>query len=140
MVGLGTIPAGLQLIFLFFLPESRKSQYYCNSSQNRISPSHTARILLKRGQVEQARVVLSKIYAYASPNHLDSKVCFLGNLAINVADGRISLGQGIASSREAKRGNRPNYYLLGAFSLHSLCSCQSPCPKYVIHHISLPSS
>ena len=80
MVGLGTIPAGLQLIFLFFLPESRKSQYYCNSSPNRVSPSHTARILLKRGQVEQARIVLSKIYAHASPKHLDFKVCFLSNL------------------------------------------------------------
>lgn len=55
MFGLGTIPAGLQLIFLFFLPES-------------------PRILLKRGHVEQARDVLSKIYAHASPNHLDFKV------------------------------------------------------------------
>ena len=80
MVGLGTIPAGLQLIFLFFLPESRKLQYYCNSSQNRVSPSHTARILLKRGQVEQARIVLSKIYAHASRKHLDFKICFLSNL------------------------------------------------------------
>lgn len=55
MFGLGTIPAGLQLIFLLFLPES-------------------PRILLKRGHVEQARDVLSKIYAHASPNHLDFKV------------------------------------------------------------------
>ncbi|KAF8263275.1 general substrate transporter [Lactarius quietus] len=55
MVGLGTIPAGLQLIFLFFLPES-------------------PRILLKRGHVEQARDVISKIYAHASSDHLDFKV------------------------------------------------------------------
>ncbi|KAN0136498.1 MFS sugar transporter [Lactarius tabidus] len=58
MFGLGTIPAGLQLIFLFFLPES-------------------PRILLKRGHVDQARDVLSKIYAHASPNHLDFKVMVL---------------------------------------------------------------
>ncbi|KAI9464133.1 general substrate transporter [Lactarius psammicola] len=55
MVGLGTIPAGLQLIFLFFLPES-------------------PRILLKRGHVEQARDVISKIYAHASAKQIDFKV------------------------------------------------------------------
>jgi len=55
MVGLGTIPASLQLIFLFFLPES-------------------PRILLKRGHVEQARDVMSKIYAHVSSNHIDFKV------------------------------------------------------------------
>lgn len=37
MVGLGTIPAGVHLIFLFFLPESRKSQYCCKFSQSHIS-------------------------------------------------------------------------------------------------------
>ncbi|KAN0136936.1 Major facilitator superfamily domain containing protein [Lactarius tabidus] len=49
------IDAGFaNLIFLFFLPES-------------------PRVLLKRGHVDQARDVLSKIYAHASPNHLDFK-------------------------------------------------------------------
>lgn len=55
MVGLGTIPASLQLIFLFFLPES-------------------PRILLKRGHVEQARDVMSKMYAHASAKQIDFKV------------------------------------------------------------------
>ncbi|KAH9034686.1 general substrate transporter [Lactarius pseudohatsudake] len=55
MVGLGTIPAGLQLIFLFFLPES-------------------PRILLRRGHVDQAHGVMSKIYAHASAAQIDFKV------------------------------------------------------------------
>src|SRR6266702_674131 len=57
-------------------------------------------------------------------------------MAVYAADGRMSLGQGIASSREAERGDCSNYNLLGAFSLHSLRSCQPPCPKFVMHHIS----
>ncbi|KAI0265420.1 general substrate transporter [Gloeopeniophorella convolvens] len=55
MVGLGTVPSGLQLIFLFFLPES-------------------PRILLKRGQVEEARAVMSKVYSHATPEQIDLKV------------------------------------------------------------------
>ncbi|KAH9077811.1 general substrate transporter [Lactarius deliciosus] len=55
MVGLGTIPAALQLIFLFFLPES-------------------PRILLRRGHVGQAHGVMSKIYAHASADQIDFKV------------------------------------------------------------------
>ncbi|KAH9030954.1 general substrate transporter [Lactarius hengduanensis] len=55
MVGLGTIPASLQLIFLFFLPES-------------------PRILLRRGHVDQAHGVMSKIYAHASAAEIDFKV------------------------------------------------------------------
>ncbi|KAI0298359.1 general substrate transporter [Multifurca ochricompacta] len=55
MVGLGTVPAGLQLFFLFFLPES-------------------PRILLKRGQIERARAVMSRIYAHANANQIDFKV------------------------------------------------------------------
>ncbi|KAI0062567.1 general substrate transporter [Artomyces pyxidatus] len=55
MVGLGTVPAGLQVIFLFFLPES-------------------PRILLKRGHVDEARAVMGKIYAHATSEQVDMKV------------------------------------------------------------------
>lgn len=54
MVGLGTVPASLQFIFLFFLPES-------------------PRILLQRGELDAARVILGKIYAYATPEQVDLK-------------------------------------------------------------------
>ncbi|KAH9176895.1 general substrate transporter [Lactarius sanguifluus] len=55
MVGLGTIPAGLQLIFLFILPEPP-----C--------------ILLRGGHVDRAHGVMSKIYAHASAAQIDFKV------------------------------------------------------------------
>jgi len=55
MVGLGAVPAGLQFFFLFFLPES-------------------PRILMRRGNYEAAGVVVSKIYARATPEQIDLKV------------------------------------------------------------------
>ncbi|TCD63427.1 myo-inositol transporter [Steccherinum ochraceum] len=55
MVGLGAVPAGLQFIFLFFLPES-------------------PRILLRRGNVEAARAVMAKVYSKATPEQVDLKV------------------------------------------------------------------
>jgi len=78
MVGLGTVPAGLQLIFLFFLPESRKLLNCYGLFQLPIFmsvPGLTARILLKRGHVEQTRVVMSKIYVHANAEQIDFKVC-----------------------------------------------------------------
>ncbi|KDR76863.1 hypothetical protein GALMADRAFT_138904 [Galerina marginata CBS 339.88] len=55
MVGLGAVPAGLQVIFLFFLPES-------------------PRILLRRGDKVAAHAVMSKIYAFAKPEEVDLKI------------------------------------------------------------------
>ncbi|KAI0029264.1 general substrate transporter [Vararia minispora EC-137] len=55
MVGLGTVPAGIQLFFLFFLPES-------------------PRIMLKWGQVERATWIISKIYASATSEQIELKV------------------------------------------------------------------
>ncbi|EIM87168.1 general substrate transporter [Stereum hirsutum FP-91666 SS1] len=55
MVGLGTVPSGLQFICLWFLPES-------------------PRILLKRGNVDEARRVMGKIYAHATSDQVDLKV------------------------------------------------------------------
>ncbi|KAF9531200.1 general substrate transporter [Crepidotus variabilis] len=55
IVGLGAVPAALQVGFLFFLPES-------------------PRILMRRGDKASARVVMSKIYAFAKPEELDLKV------------------------------------------------------------------
>ncbi|KAH9474495.1 Myo-inositol transporter 1 [Psilocybe cubensis] len=55
MVGLGAVPAGIQIAFLFFLPES-------------------PRILLRRGNHEAAHAVMTKIYAFAKPEEVDLKV------------------------------------------------------------------
>ncbi|KAG6908372.1 hypothetical protein DXG01_004870 [Tephrocybe rancida] len=51
MVGLGSVPAGIQCILLFFLPES-------------------PRILIRRGNMAQAHAIMSKIYAYARPEEV----------------------------------------------------------------------
>ncbi|KAH8101726.1 general substrate transporter [Cristinia sonorae] len=55
MVGLGAVPAGLQFVFLFFLPES-------------------PRILLRRGNIEGARAVMAKVYSKATSEQVDLKV------------------------------------------------------------------
>ncbi|KAF8761087.1 General substrate transporter [Rhizoctonia solani] len=51
MVGLGAVPAALQLVMLPFMPES-------------------PRILVRRGDLEQAQKNMAKIYAHATPNNL----------------------------------------------------------------------
>ncbi|KAF9462246.1 general substrate transporter [Collybia nuda] len=58
MVGLGAVPAGIQFIILFFLPES-------------------PRILIRRGNMTAAHAIMSKIYAYAKPEEVDLKVAVL---------------------------------------------------------------
>lgn len=72
MVGLGAVPSGLQLIFLFFLPESRECIYFGQISS--IEQFSSARILIRRGNIDAARAILAKIYAYATPEQVDLKV------------------------------------------------------------------
>ncbi|KAH7929017.1 general substrate transporter [Leucogyrophana mollusca] len=55
MVGLGTVPAAVQLFFLAFLPES-------------------PRILVRRGNLDAAHKVLTKVYAHAQPEQVDLKL------------------------------------------------------------------
>ncbi|KAI6039161.1 general substrate transporter [Pisolithus marmoratus] len=55
MVGLGTVPAAIQLALLVYLPES-------------------PRVLVKRGNMEAAREVLSRVYALASSEQVDLKL------------------------------------------------------------------
>ncbi|TFY62941.1 hypothetical protein EVJ58_g3541 [Rhodofomes roseus] len=55
MVGLGTVPAGLQLMFLFFLPES-------------------PRIMIRRGRLDGAHRTLSSIYSLATPEQVELKM------------------------------------------------------------------
>jgi len=55
MVGLGSVPAALQVFFLFFLPES-------------------PRILIRRGNDEAAYKIMTRIYAHAKPEQVDLKV------------------------------------------------------------------
>jgi SP family myo-inositol transporter-like MFS transporter 13 len=52
MVGLGTVPAGIQLIFLAFLPES-------------------PRILIRKGNIEAAHRVLERVYSQATAEQID---------------------------------------------------------------------
>ncbi|TFK92544.1 general substrate transporter [Polyporus arcularius HHB13444] len=55
MVGLGAVPAAVQFLVLFFLPES-------------------PRIMIRRENFESARATMAKIYAYATPEQVDLKV------------------------------------------------------------------
>ncbi|KAJ8496904.1 hypothetical protein ONZ45_g12272 [Pleurotus djamor] len=55
MVGLGAVPAAIQLVFLLFMPES-------------------PRILVRRGQIDHAHAIMAKIYAFASSTEVDLKV------------------------------------------------------------------
>ncbi|KAI0641632.1 general substrate transporter [Trametes meyenii] len=55
MVGLGAVPAGLQCLFLLFLPES-------------------PRIMIVRENYEAARETMARIYSYATPSQIDLKV------------------------------------------------------------------
>ncbi|KAF9053866.1 general substrate transporter [Hymenopellis radicata] len=55
MVGLGAVPAALQMVFLVFLPES-------------------PRIMLMKGDTESARRILTKIYVYAKPEEVAVKI------------------------------------------------------------------
>ncbi|KAI0372554.1 general substrate transporter [Pilatotrama ljubarskyi] len=55
MVGLGAVPAALQAMFLFFLPES-------------------PRIMIRRDNYDAAHATMAKIYAYATPEQVDLKV------------------------------------------------------------------
>lgn len=66
MVGLGAAPAILSLGALYWLPES-------------------PRILIRHGKEDQARVVLSKMYASATADQLEGK---LGLLCASVDQGR----------------------------------------------------
>ncbi|KAG2118301.1 general substrate transporter [Suillus clintonianus] len=52
MVGLGTVPAGIQLICLAFLPES-------------------PRILIRKGNIEAAHKVLKRVYSQATAEQID---------------------------------------------------------------------
>ena len=55
MVGLGCVPAGVQSILLFFLPES-------------------PRIMVRTGNKEAAERIMQKIYAFATPEQIELKV------------------------------------------------------------------
>lgn len=55
MVGLGCVPAGVQLALLLFLPES-------------------PRIMVRSGRMEEAKRTMRRIYAYATEEQVDMKV------------------------------------------------------------------
>ncbi|KIP05610.1 hypothetical protein PHLGIDRAFT_73996 [Phlebiopsis gigantea 11061_1 CR5-6] len=58
MVGLGAVPAGFQFLMLLFLPES-------------------PRVLIRRGEMDKAKHVMSRIYALATPAQVSLKVTAL---------------------------------------------------------------
>lgn len=73
MVGLGALPAGFQFFMLFFLPESRT---YRNNVLHlpTILMNIQARILIRRGEMDKAKAVMSKVYALATPAQVSLKV------------------------------------------------------------------
>ncbi|KAF5367764.1 hypothetical protein D9758_009840 [Tetrapyrgos nigripes] len=73
MVGLGAVPAGLQLAFLFFLPESRECLFN-HPFLTLAGDVNVARVLIRRGNLEAATKIMSKIYAYAKPEEVELKV------------------------------------------------------------------
>lgn len=73
MVGLGAVPAGLQLLFLFYLPESRW-WYFSAQVLELLIPPFTARIMIRRGDYEAAHEVLGKIYSRATTEQVELKV------------------------------------------------------------------
>lgn len=76
MVGLGAVPAGIQFLLLLFLPESRTlAHLHIRNSFIESIFRNLARILIRRGNMEDARNVMTKIYAYAKPEEVDLKVC-----------------------------------------------------------------
>lgn len=74
MVGLGSVPAGLQCIFLFFLPESRECIQCTYVPIFVVLTAAIARVLLRKGRSEQAEEVLRRIYAHATEEQVKLKV------------------------------------------------------------------
>ncbi|KAL0640605.1 myo-inositol transporter itr1 [Maublancomyces gigas] len=58
MVGIGAIPAGIQFVILYWLPES-------------------PRYLIRKGQEDRARIILSQIYKGASERDIEEKVTYI---------------------------------------------------------------
>lgn len=74
MVGLGAVPAAMQILFLFFLPESRAYLFSIRLQRHFSTRSLSARILLRRGDKAAAHAIMKKIYAFAKPEEVDLKV------------------------------------------------------------------
>jgi len=78
MVGLGSVPAAIQFLLLFLLPESRRLTSYAQHTC--INPLFfnflIARMLLYKKNVSGAREVMCKIYANANSEDIDLKVPF----------------------------------------------------------------
>ena len=88
MVGLGAVPSGIQCILLMFLPESRKSESRSDPRMSHQKP-HLARILVRRGQMDAAHSIMTKIYSYATPEQVSLKVRALHSAvkrSIDIAD------------------------------------------------------
>ena len=58
MAGLCAIPAGIQIVALFFLPDSPRQS-------------------IVRGQIAQAKKALTKMYPYESDQEIDAKIVFI---------------------------------------------------------------
>ena len=81
MVGLSAVPAGIQFILLFLLPESRTpSDRWVDHNHFMLMYHPIARILLHRRDISGAREVMRRIYAHAGPEDLDLKVFFSSDI------------------------------------------------------------
>lgn len=79
MVGLGAVPAGVQLIFLFFLPKSRAFIHVAVVMGYDLTVVFvcTARILVRRGNMEAATKVLGVVYQFATAEQVTLKAKIL---------------------------------------------------------------
>lgn len=129
MVGLGTVPAGVQFILLMFLPESRRYMpcFQGTHAHSRMPP---ARILIRTGKPEKARRILSRIYSLAPPQQIELKVRGIPQLLLSLIL-LCPVAESVGSCSEAER---LHYQLDNLPATTEVClsrACASARPKLV---------
>ena len=122
MVGLGTVPAGFQVWILFFMPESRECRSHTGSFGDLCfhCPSPSARIMIRKGDMEGARRVTTKIYAFAKPEEIDLKArCSIYAISHFILPNYTALGQSAHCSCPAKHRNYQQYHIPSTLAVHA---------------------
>lgn len=125
MVGLGAVPAGIQTILLFFLPESRKYFFWwIIYGRCWVWIVLLARILLQKGDTTGALAVMTKIYAFAKPEEVDLKVCRNHFRLLLSSWSLICLGESVTRICKTKHWNHTNYDAYSTFQFHDFWPCK----------------
>ena len=77
MVGLGAVPAGIQFLLLFFLPESRTFHHPLPSSNAVILPSHSPRPLTQKKHIWCSRSHVQDLHLRQTRRHRPQGIPFL---------------------------------------------------------------